>query len=46
MIDCIILLISGVLLIIFAFTKKSMSRTEGIICVLAYVGYTAYLFIR
>ena len=46
MIDCIILLISGVLLIIFAFTKKSMSRTEGIICVLAYVGYTAYLFVR
>ena len=46
MIDCIILLISGVLLIIFAFTKKSMSRTEGITCVLAYVGYTAYLFIR
>ena len=46
LIDCIILLISGILLFIFAFTKKSMSRTEGIICVLAYVGYTAYLFIR
>lgn len=45
-IDCIILLISGILLFIFAFTKKSMSRTEGIICVLAYVGYTAYLFVR
>ena len=45
-IDCIILLISGILLFIFAFTKKSMSRIEGIICVLAYVGYTAYLFIR
>ncbi len=46
LIDCIILLISGILLFIFAFTKKSMSRIEGIICVLAYVGYTAYLFIR
>lgn len=45
-IDCIILLIGGILLFIFAFTKKSMSRIEGIICVLAYVGYTAYLFIR
>lgn len=45
-IDCAILLVSGIVLFIFAFTKKSMSRTEGAICVLGYVGYTAYLFIR
>ena len=45
-IDCGILLISGILLFIFAFTKKSMSRMEGAVCVLAYIGYTAYLFIR
>lgn len=45
-IDCVILLVSGILLFVFAYTKKSMNRTEGAICVLSYIGYTAYLFIR
>lgn len=45
-IDCAILLVSGILLFVFAYTRKSMNRTEGTICVLSYIGYTAYLFIR
>lgn len=45
-IDCVILLVSGILLFVFAYTKKYMNRTEGSICVLSYIGYTAYLFIR
>ena len=45
-IDCAILLVSGILLFVFAYTRKSMNRTEGAICVLSYIGYTAYLFIR
>ena len=30
----------------FARTKRSMSRAEGAVCVLLYVAYTAYLFVR
>ena len=45
-IDCAILLVSGILVFVFAYTRKSMNRTEGAICVLSYIGYTAYLFIR
>lgn len=45
-IDCIILLVSAVLLYVFARTKKTMNRWEGIVCVFLYVGYTAYLLIR
>lgn len=45
-IDCIILLVSAVILYVFARTKKTMNRWEGIICVFLYVGYTAYLLIR
>ena len=43
LIDCIILLASGIVLFLFAFTKKTMSRWEGAACILMYVGYTAYL---
>lgn len=43
-IDCIILLVSAVILYVFARTKKTMNRWEGIVCVFLYVGYTAYLF--
>lgn len=46
MIDCIILLISSIILFIFAFTKKNMNRLEGAVCVTLYICYTAYLFIR
>ena len=39
-IDCIILLVSAVILYVFARTKKTMNRWEGIVCVFLYVGYT------
>lgn len=42
-IDCIVLLVSAVILYVFARTKKTMNRWEGIVCVFLYVGYTAYL---
>lgn len=45
-IDCIILLVSAFILYVFARTKKTMNRWEGIVCVFLYVGYTAYLLIR
>lgn len=45
-IDCMILLVSAVILYVFARTKKTMNRWEGIVCVFLYVGYTAYLLIR
>ncbi len=45
-IDCLILLVSAVILYVFARTKKTMNRWEGIVCVFLYVGYTAYLLIR
>ena len=45
-IDCIIILVSAVILYVFARTKKTMNRWEGIVCVFLYVGYTAYLLIR
>lgn len=45
-IDCIILLVSAVILYVFSRTKKTMNRWEGIVCVFLYVGYTAYLLIR
>ena len=45
-IDCVLLLCSGILLFVFARTKRSMSRAEGTVCVLLYVAYTAYLFVR
>lgn len=45
-IDCIILLVSAVILYVFARTKKTMNRWEGIVCVFLYLGYTAYLLIR
>ena len=44
--DCIILLISAVILFVLAKTKKTMSRWEGAVCVVLYIVYTAYLLIR
>ena len=44
--DCIILLISTVILFVLAKTKKTMSRWEGAVGVLLYIVYTAYLLIR
>ena len=45
-IDCVILLVSSILLYLFAKTNKSMIRKEGLLCILLYIIYTAYLFIR
>ena len=46
LIDCGILLVTSVLLFLFAHTKKSMNRKEGIICILIYIFYALYLVIR
>lgn len=46
LIDCIILLATGVLLFVFAYTKKRMERWEGAVLCLVYIAYTAYLFVR
>ena len=45
-IDCILLLLSAILLYIFARNKKSMCRWEGAVCILLYIAYTGYLFVR
>ena len=34
------------LMLLFAFTKKKTDRVEGGICVLIYIGYTAYIIMR
>lgn len=44
-IDCGILLISGILLFIFAKTKQHMSKLEGIVCIGLYLAYMGYLLI-
>ena len=36
----------AVIMYLFARSKKGFSKSEGLICVLTYVAYTAYLFIR
>lgn len=45
-VDGIVMIGVAVIMYLFARSKKSFSRLEGIICVLCYVAYTAYLFIR
>ena len=45
-IDCIILAVSAVFLYLFARSEEKMSRWEGGVCILLYVAYTIYLFIR
>ena len=45
-IDCILLLLSAILLYIFARSKKSMCRWERAVCILLYIAYTGYLFVR
>ncbi len=45
-IDCMILAASAILLYFFARSDKKMVRWEGMVCILLYVGYTAYLLIR
>ncbi len=45
-IDTGILLGVSALMLLFAFTKRKTSRVEGIISVLIYVAYTAYIIMR
>ena len=45
-IDTGILLTASVLMLLFAFTKRKTSRVEGIISVLLYFAYTAYIIMR
>ena len=44
-IDCLLLTVSAVILYLFARSKKKMTRLEGVICILLYISYTAYLLI-
>ena len=45
-IDTGILIAVSVLMLILALTKEKTSRLEGVICVLCYVAYSAYIIIR
>lgn len=45
-IDTGILIGVSALMLLFAFTKKKISRPEGAICVLIYAAYTAYIIMR
>ena len=44
--DIAVLIGISALMWLFAFTKKKTSRLEGAVCVLIYVGYTAYIIMR
>lgn len=45
-IDTIILIAVCIIIMIFAKTKLKTSRAEGIICILLYLAYTAYIIMR
>lgn len=45
-IDTIILIAVGIMIFFFAWTGKKTTRTEGIVCTLLYIAYTAYIIIR
>lgn len=45
-IDAGILICIAILMFVFAFTKRKISRVEGAISVLLYVAYTAYIIMR
>lgn len=42
-IDCVILLVSSIILFIFAKTKQQMTKIEGGICILLYIIYMIYI---
>ena len=46
LVDGIIMVATGGLLFLFAKTKAEMDKKEGFLCVLIYVAYTIFLFIR
>ena len=45
-IDTAILIVVTILILIVAKTDKKTNRAEGIICVAAYIIYTAYIIMR
>ena len=45
-IETIILIGVSILIFIFAYTGRKTNRSEGIICTLIYIAYTAYIIIR
>ncbi len=46
LIDSCILIGVAALMLLFAWTKKRVGRIEGLICVVAYAAYTAYIIMR
>ena len=46
LIDTVILFTVGVLIFCFAGSREKTSRKEGIICVLCYIAYSAYIILR
>ncbi|MBE6113972.1 MAG: calcium/sodium antiporter [Erysipelotrichaceae bacterium] len=46
LVDAMFMLGSAMLLFVFAKTKHEMNKGEGIVCMLVYVAYTVFLFIR
>lgn len=45
-IDSVILIFVSVIMLIFALSKKSTNRLEGIICTILYVTYSIYIILR
>lgn len=45
-IDTVILLAASALIYVFGLTGKKVNRWEGLVCILGYIGYTAYIIIR
>lgn len=45
-IDCVVMIGVGIMMYIFAKTKTNFNKYEGLVAVLLYASYTAFLFIR
>ena len=45
-VDGAIMVITGIILFFFAKTKGEMDKKEGLLCVLIYIAYTVFLFVR
>ena len=46
MVDAVILLIATLGMLLFSFTKMRCSRGEGVVSIIVYLGYTAYIIMR
>lgn len=46
LIDIIVLVVFSAVIWIFSWTKKEINRKEGILMILAYIAYTAYILVR